>query len=140
VRLSFLQLLVHGLLVVDLLEQVLDRSLLNFEFALLIRSVRPLLVRQAVLLHTHDEVVLALGIVQVVLKLVDLVKQLDILLHEALVHFFVTFVGLGQRISQVVYVRLQVFPDFLELKSAVVIVILLVLNLLSNVKLVQLDN
>ena len=77
---------------------------------------------------------------QVVLKLVDLVKQLDILLHEALVHFFVTFVGLGQRISQVVYVRLQVFPDFLELKSAVVIVILLVLNLLSNVKLVHLDN
>jgi hypothetical protein len=45
VRLSFLQLLVHGLLVVDLLEQVLDRGLLNFEFALLIRSVRPLLVR-----------------------------------------------------------------------------------------------
>ena len=139
-RLSFLQLLVDGLLVVDLLEQVLDRGLLNFEFALLIRSVRPLLMRQAVLLHAHDEVVLALGIVQVVLKLVNLVKQLNILLHEALVHFFVTFVGLGQRISQVVYVRLQVFPDFLELKSAVVIVILLVLNLLSNVKLVQLDN
>lgn len=103
-RLALFELLVDGLLVGNLLEKFLDGILLNLELTFLIGSVGPLLVRQTVLFHTHYKVVLAFRVVQVMLQLVDLVKKLNILLHEALIDLLVTLISLGQCISQVVYV------------------------------------
>lgn len=98
-RLALFELLVDGLLVSDLFKQFLDGILLNLELTFLIRSVGPLLVCQTVLLHAHYEVILAFRVVQVMLKLVDLVEKLNVLLHEALVDLLVTLISLGQRVS-----------------------------------------
>lgn len=137
--LPFLQLHVEGLFLGNCFEELIDLHILHLKLTLLKSSLGPLGLALD-LGGGHDEFDVLFVVVEFLFQIVDLLNKLDVLLHETLVHFFMGLVGLCLGVTQVVNIRLQVLTDLLEFESAVVIVLLLVLDLLRHVLLVKSDD
>jgi len=130
--LAVLELQVELLLLGNGLEKLVDLVVLDLELALLKGSHLPLLLGLD-LSSRANEFFEFLEVVELLLEIVNLLKQVNVLLHETFVDLIVRFICLSLGISKVVNVRLQVLSDLLELKSAIVIILLLVLFLLGDV-------
>lgn len=130
--LAVLELQVELLLLGNGLEKLVDLMVLDLELALLKGSHLPLLLGLD-LSSRANEFFEFLEVVELLLEIVNLLKQVNVLLHETFVDLIVRFICLSLGISKVVNVRLQVLSDLLELKSAIVIILLLVLFLLGDV-------
>jgi len=76
----------------------------------------------------------------VLFQIVNLLDQVNILLHKSFVYFAVRLVCLLLRFSQMMNVLFQVFPFFLKLASQVTIILIFLFKLLLDVNFVKSDN
>jgi len=103
----------------------------------LLRSrISPLLFVLNLLFRADDPNVL-LNVVLLLLKIINLLNQLDILLHKPLVNLLMRLVCLSQRTAQVVNILLQVLAKFLEFLCGVRVILAFSLDFLSHIHLVK---
>jgi hypothetical protein len=103
----------------------------------LLRSrISPLLFVLNLLFRADDPNVL-LNVVLLLLKIINLLNQLDILLHKPLVNLLMRLVCLSQRTAQVVNILLQVLAQFLEFLCGVRVILAFSLDFLSHIHLVK---
>lgn len=87
-----------------------------------------------------DQLDVFLVVVLLLLQVVDLLDQLNILLHESFVDLFMGLVGFCESGTQVVNILLQILAQLLEFQGCVRVVLTLSLDLLSHVHLVEADD
>jgi hypothetical protein len=103
----------------------------------LLRSrISPLLFVLNLLFRADDPNIL-LNVVLLLLKIINLLNQLDILLHKPLVNLLMRLVCLSQRTAQVVNILLQVLAQFLEFLCGVRVILAFSLDFLSHIHLVK---
>jgi hypothetical protein len=103
----------------------------------LLRSrISPLLFVLNLLFRADDPNIL-LNVVLLLLKIINLLNQLDILLHKPLVNLLMRLVCLSQRTAQVVNILLQVLAKFLEFLCGVRVILAFSLDFLSHIHLVK---
>ena len=98
--------------------------------------ISPLLFVLNLLFRADDPNVL-LNVVLLLLKIINLLNQLDILLHKPLVNLLMRLVCLSQRTAQVVNILLQVLAQFLEFLCGVRVILAFSLDFLSHIHLVK---
>ena len=98
--------------------------------------ISPLLFVLNLLFRADDPNVL-LNVVLLLLKIINLLNQLDILLHKPLVNLLMRLVCLSQRTAQVVNILLQVLAKFLEFLCGVRVILAFSLDFLSHIHLVK---
>ena len=89
------------------------------------------------LLFRADDPNILLNVVLLLLKIINLLNQLDILLHKPLVNLLMRLVCLSQRTAQVVNILLQVLAQFLEFLCGVRVILAFSLDFLSHIHLVK---
>ena len=89
------------------------------------------------LLFRADDPNILLNVVLLLLKIINLLNQLDILLHKPLVNLLMRLVCLSQRTAQVVNILLQVLAKFLEFLCGVRVILAFSLDFLSHIHLVK---
>lgn len=89
------------------------------------------------LLFRADDPNILLNVVLLLLQIINLLNQLNILLHKPLVNLLMRLVCLSQRTAQVVNILLQVLAKFLEFLCGVRVILAFSLDFLSHIHLVK---